>query len=216
MKPLRRIIFVLILLCIGQVWISRTPDEGASCPQLLKWHLPKLRSAKVVWDPLMENGTAYLDLRGGSLLGVLPERIGKAVGSVLNLFRPKRSKESISAAVECFLSSATLAPGKYSLPAVDTDPSETFELTEQHIRLLKKLRFRWLDFYDAPAIDPKRPFGDMSFFELDMNDILGIAPKRESTQEPFTREELDRFEKLHREMQQAVQIYLREATVEGE
>jgi hypothetical protein len=72
------------------------------------------------------------------------------------------------------------------------DPDGRFRFTDQHRRLLHELRLEWPDWqtisivadyvgmhlpgsgYPAPAVHFKRPFGDMSAFEIDMAAILGL------------------------------------------
>lgn len=52
-------------------------------------------------------------------------------------------------------------------------PAETFEVTAEHIRLLRSAYVEWQDCETgAPAIDPKRPYGN-SDVAGDVNDILG-------------------------------------------
>lgn len=85
-----------------------------------------------------------------------------------------------------------------------------FEFTHQHLRLLRKLNVQWQAHLFALGIDPKRPYGDATFFELDMADILGIKhnysdPNDLSRADRATIESLN---KLHDEMVPAMQVLL--------
>jgi hypothetical protein len=77
---------------------------------------------------------------------------------------------------------------------------ETFNLTEQHIALLKRAYVDWQDMETgAPAIDPKRPYGN--------SDVVGDVATILSLPEP----EGGDYEKLlalHRETQTALQVIL--------
>ena len=64
------------------------------------------------------------------------------------------------------------------------EPDGHFNFTVQHCRLLRKLRLEWPDGftnsafvewnYPAPVVHFKRPFGDMTTFEIDMAEILDL------------------------------------------
>jgi hypothetical protein len=65
------------------------------------------------------------------------------------------------------------------------EPDGYFHFTTQHRALLHALRFEWPDpqslwivaepgGYFAPAVHFKRPFGDMTAFEVDMGTIVGL------------------------------------------
>jgi len=64
------------------------------------------------------------------------------------------------------------------------EPDGHFRFTDQHRRLLRKLRFEWPDpqmigfvagnGYPVPAVHFKPPFGDMTSFDIDMASILGV------------------------------------------
>lgn len=49
-----------------------------------------------------------------------------------------------------------------------------FTVTEDHLKLFTELTFRYEDGieFGAPAVDPKRPYGNSSVF-MDMREILG-------------------------------------------
>lgn len=79
----------------------------------------------------------------------------------------------------------------------------TFNLTENHIKLLRNMYVCWNGCeYGAPAINPKRPYGNSSV-ECDIHRILtGEEPDELS-------DELDEeYYRLHQETQTALQIVL--------
>jgi hypothetical protein len=133
--------------------------------------------------------------------------------------------------LEEYLQVAELQPGRYTYPnllssrkhditidiLLDTNPTQaksqviTFDFTEQHRVLLQAACIRWEDWneegeglYPTPAIDPKRPYGDRTFYELDMADALGMDYSEQL--DPY-------FQTLHFEMQSALQVFLKYATL---
>ena len=131
-----------------------------------------------------------------------------------------------------FQSTATIKPGKYLIRntmiedypagrfninidgAGDYDfgkaPTLEFELTEDHIKLLKIAQWKYW------CIDPKRPYGDATNYYVDMAKALGIAgeSKGESKAEnltgkvTFTLKETKRMDRLHGDMVFAFAVLL--------
>jgi hypothetical protein len=83
---------------------------------------------------------------------------------------------------------------------------ETFEVTEEHIKLLRAAYVDWRECeFGAPAIDCKRPYGNSSV-ELDIADILGY----EYDYEDEDIEELNSYlREVHYGTHQALQIFLK-------
>ena len=78
-----------------------------------------------------------------------------------------------------------------------------FEVTEDHLKLLKHSHIIWrASEYGAPAIDPKRPYGNSSV-ESDIAEIL-----------EWDKEDSQRAEKIHRELETVLQIVLVTQTFE--
>lgn len=78
-----------------------------------------------------------------------------------------------------------------------------FEVTEDHLKLLKHSHIIWrTSEYGAPAIDPKRPYGNTSV-ESDIAEIL-----------EWDKEDSQRAEKIHRELEKVLQIVLVTQTFE--
>ena len=89
--------------------------------------------------------------------------------------------------------------------------SEIFHVTEEHIKLMKRLHIGWCDDeYGAPEVDHKRPYGN-SDVEEDMKTILNLS----SNKCPHCEEVLDDSDdekannlvaSLHKDMQTVLQI----------
>jgi hypothetical protein len=98
------------------------------------------------------------------------------------------------------------------------EPDGYFHFTDQHLRLLHELRFEWPDNqimgivagagYPVPAVHFKRPFGDMTSFEIDMVAILGLPPQRTDKVDPV----LDR---LYWEMWPALQTFVQYVQIDA-
>lgn len=79
----------------------------------------------------------------------------------------------------------------------DTLKGKMFEVTEEHLKLLKHSYVMWrASEYGAPMIDPKKPYGN-TCVESDIAEILGW--------ENYNNE---RAEKVHRELEIVLQIVL--------
>lgn len=98
----------------------------------------------------------------------------------------------------------------------------TIEVTEAHLKLLRAANVQTVedDGLDIGVqIDCKRPYGDMSYFELDMGGILGIEPegplrKDRPDLRDFSEPQLARFSELHEQTQPVLQVLLQRATLE--
>ena len=79
----------------------------------------------------------------------------------------------------------------------------TFTITEDHLKLLRRAYVGWDDCETgAPAIDCKRPYGN-SYVPGDVAEILGWEVGEELTDEQY-----DRAMELHSETEAALQIIL--------
>lgn len=188
---------------------------AATMFKLTPTHLTLLRHSVVLWipvesgapgalpSPLMASDTmsdaAYADVAKRAGL----EKVDKAQIDQLLKELPE--------AFDQLIEHGKLAPGtyKYDNPLADIpwsanalpdelahlakDKVVTFTITERHIKLLRNARWRMM------MMNPKRPYGDMTSFEIDMAEILG-----EPEDEP-------KLWKLHTEMLSALQVYLQNA-----
>lgn len=79
-----------------------------------------------------------------------------------------------------------------------------FILTSDHLKLIRNMYVGWQDCeFGAPEIDPKRPYGN-SYVVGDIHCILEGGHEDDD----LTDEQIEEYEKLHRETQTALQIIL--------
>lgn len=98
-------------------------------------------------------------------------------------------------------------------PFVEARPdSGAFDFTNRHRRLLEMTNWRLSDPYDdgdIPGADPKRPYGDFTFYQLEMALHLGLIPaQKPADHDPMTPEIVEAMTSLHGEMQPALQVFL--------
>lgn len=99
------------------------------------------------------------------------------------------------------------------------------EITEDHVKLLRAIDIRWpsssecadrlaVGEYPAAAADPKRPYGDFTYIEVDMARILGVLPPPPEDGsgifEPSP-ELADHLQRLHWQMLVAMQVFVEHA-----
>lgn len=85
-----------------------------------------------------------------------------------------------------------------------------FTLTADHIRLLRRANVTWDSAeFGAPAIDPKRPFGNSSVVR-DIHEILGwpLPEDEEERERHLDREGHGRAVMLYRQLETALQVVL--------
>lgn len=94
-------------------------------------------------------------------------------------------------------------------------------LIDDHVKLLRAIGIRWPSEYDcedrlelgdypAAAADPKRPYGDFTFIEVDMARILGVLPPPKSGEPAIfdpSPELAQRLQRLHWQMLVAMQVF---------
>ena len=114
------------------------------------------------------------------------------------------------------LSEAQIAQFRSEVPRLE--PDRTFLFTSAHRALLKQLRFGWprpslISIFPAwggqivPIVNFKRPFGDMSAFDIDMAAILGLPrPADNGKFDPV-------LWRLYTEMLPALQVFVEHAEV---
>lgn len=86
--------------------------------------------------------------------------------------------------------------------------NQKFELTEQHLGLLKEANVRWDESeYGAPAIDSKRPYGNSGVLE-DLAEILGVPWDGDEDNGGLSDSTVERLKRLHMETETALQICL--------
>jgi hypothetical protein len=191
-------------------------------------HLTLLRQATALWTPVEAGSPAILispkeldDLPAEEIEADIAARAGLAVGE---LETARRLVAELPEAFAQFLAHGTLAAGRYTyanpivefpfaaqaLPPELTDlagdEAVVFDLVDEHLALLRTARWRGL------WMNSKRPYGDMTYFELDMARILDEPVLRnEDARLPVAQEQ--RLSKLHAETLPALQVYLYHAEV---
>jgi len=92
-----------------------------------------------------------------------------------------------------------------------------FIVTENHIKLLKAAYVWWDDAeFGAPGINPKAPYGDSLDVPLSIAEIIGLKiPKKVADgEEGLGGSQADFCNKLHREMEDVLQILLSNCKIE--
>lgn len=89
--------------------------------------------------------------------------------------------------------------------------TDYFEINEDHLRLLRRMNFRWEDdCYDgAPAVDCKRPYGNSDVW-LDVAEITGIVPTEDDDngEQHYPKGTREKCMVLHREAGTALEIVM--------
>lgn len=202
-------------------------------------HVRLLRAAAVVWAPVESGAPAVLysprllEEEDGVPYADVAARAGLEIGSPPSEAQ-KRDVEALLAGLPAafvrFMELGRLEPGRYSyrnplvgLPHSDyLVPSDRpglarqalveFELTPELAKLLRHARWEagsggWL------GLNPKRPYGDMTYFELDMAEILG-EPRVQDAAGHLSPDLEARLGGLHEDMQGALQVFLQNARLE--
>ncbi len=98
----------------------------------------------------------------------------------------------------CMVGSDTLA-----LTPIPEDSIMQFNVTDEHLKLIDHTRVSGGEF------NVKRPYGDMTYYYLDMARALEIPIHQNQDGDPdFSEEELNRMDKMHGEMMFVVQTFL--------
>jgi hypothetical protein len=88
----------------------------------------------------------------------------------------------------------------------------TFQVTSEHVTLMRNMNTRTWESY-IELMDLKRPYGDMTYFYIDMADALREPVPRDGEGKPmFPAEAEQRYERLHAEMLFAVQAFWNHAS----
>lgn len=102
----------------------------------------------------------------------------------------------------------------------------TIAVTDEHLKLLRNIESRWPSqweceerlesgTYPAGAADPKRPYGDFTYIEVDMARILGCLPPPPDGDEPAVFEPepalAEHLQRLHWQMLGAMQAFVENA-----
>ena len=208
---------------------------------LADYHIALIRQAVISWD-YAEAGAPAMDPEkpfGSISTRAAIARIAR-LDSTTDTKRLKAIYADVGHALQSFLWYGELEPGVYRVPhplngelsALDRRGARSknspepkiieFQFKEAHRRLLDRAVLRWTDwprYFGAdhmnptPGIDPKRPYGDRTYFEIDMAEILGI-PVKDEPSDPFTPQQAKELVTLHHEMRQALQVFVVKAGIQ--
>ncbi len=174
-----------------------------------------IRRMAVAWNP---EGTGAPILNPQAPYGSLDraEDISNVTGDDEGTDEEHRA---LGEALAVFVANATLKPGRYAYhnPLAKLPPDEmldlfrsgetgtspehiTFDVTAEHLALVRQLSVRWDEANDVPGVDPRHPYGGSADATAEVKRILGET----SAGDPAD---------LHREMQPALQILLRHADI---
>ena len=201
-------------------------------------HVRLLRGATAVWAGAIESGAPAVLCSPRFLQGDeipyddLARRGGLKVDSPPTEAQRRdidRLLADLPEALSRFISEGRLRPGRYSyrnplpsLPMVENlvppshqelarETTVTFDFTAEHAKLLRAARWEggggWL------GMNPKRPYGDMTYFELDMLEILGEPETARDAEGHLAREQEARLGRIHEDMQVALQVFLLHAEI---
>lgn len=201
---------------------------GAPPPRLSALHLALFRRLRVDWSPV-ESGAPgiypFQPLLGqGSAL-----HIARSILKNPDPALAVRLLAELNLLVVPIIEQADFAPGRYCVPleqrenfdtpASGVDAQGYFELQPAHVKLVKRALWRvpdgeavreYLahdDCWPMPVIDGKRPYGDFTWFQVDMARILGEPYRCDAIGYPIDDEAKDeRLERLHFQTLPALQV----------
>lgn len=212
---------------IRQVYAA--PEAGLPyTPQ----HAALVRLLRVQWMPV-ESGAPGIDfeqpLRGGTdTLATARSSLNTADDALVI----RRLAEVCRLVPRYVQSIGRLQPGRYEVPAEmreafdfpesGVDAKGTFNLRKEHLVLLRAAVWREVDeralgavlregerFWPMPYIDGKRPYGDTSYYQIDIGRLLGEPYPLDAKGYAITDPVKDaRFERLHYETLAALQVFL--------
>lgn len=203
-------------------------------------HVDLMRQMRFTWDGA-ERGAPMLDARRPYGRSDLLTQLGETFASGDDAERARRHVEMFFVLGRA-LKHGALEPGRYPLRNVSADDvrramrgydatdadlgldaDEQVTITDDHLQLLRDIDIRWpsesdcedrfaAGEYPAAAGDPKRPYGDFTFIEVDMARILGVLPPADDSGifEPSP-ELADRLQRLHWQMLVAMQVFAEQA-----
>ena len=87
--------------------------------------------------------------------------------------------------------------------------TDVFKITDKHLKLIRRMQVGWqFSETGAPQINPKRPYGN-SDVARDVGEILEYKPRGyDGDPEEYSEKQCEKFLRLHRETEIALQIVL--------
>lgn len=213
---------------------------GAPHPHLSPSHLTLMRKLRVMWVPV-EDGAPGIDMHK-PLIGQ-----GQTVAEASAALNTTDEAHAVHTLAELGLMihafvrhGGTLPPGRYSVPEEmrkffafpesGVDAFGHFELRKEHIILLKAAQWCVVDSdtigdvldgeqegWPMPFVDGKRPYGDRSYYQIDMAEVLGEPYRVGRRGDTIADAAKDaRLERLHTETLAALQVFLVHAIPTGQ
>lgn len=219
---------------------SLYPDES----NLTKAHVALIRRMRMSWNGA-ESGAPQCEPLQSFAGGTAPELVRAELGDLSDQ-ELAEFMISLVPAMYLFLDKATLKPGTYTLGNMDADllaqskqgldnaealfqisPEMSVTLDEEDILLVKETRWEWPDEGDmlgalenadiaGPTIDPKRPYGDMSYIDLDIHRALSwpVESRNEDGYIQISDAQSEDATRLHFKQLGAVQAFLEHAELD--
>lgn len=218
------------------------PDK----PKLTKPHLTLIRQMRLSWNGV-ESGAPQCEPIQSFTGGTAPDLIRAELGDIDDE-AVAEFMITLPAALRVFMEKATLAPGTYTLGNMTPEllerakmglegadrlfsisPDMTFTVEQDDITLAAHAQWQWPDegdMYEAfdhddiagPTVDGKRPYGDMSAFDLDVHRILGwpIERRNKDGYIEVTDAQVDMATRLHFRQLGTLQAFVEHAKIAAE
>jgi hypothetical protein len=209
---------------------------SAPAPALSPRHVALMRLLRVMWVPI-ESGAPGIDSEQ-PLIGAETMATARAALAGADELVVVRALAEVGLLLPAYVASlATLEAGPYTLPASErgqfADPASgvdahgVFQLRREHLTLLRAAVWRQVDgdsieevlaygpaYWPMPYIDGKRPYGDSSYYQIDMARLLGEPYRLDAKGDAVADDAKDqRLERLHNETLAALQVFLLNATL---
>ena len=204
---------------------------GAMPPVLAPRHLALAAHLRVDWMPV-ESGAPCIDAER-PLVGEGPAvALAKAALDTEDAALAIRTLAEVGRLIPDIVAGLALAPGVYAVPAdmrawfatgaCGVDDAGFFDLRAEHLVLLRAAQWRVVDSdciddvlaygdeaWPMPYIDGKRPYGDCSYYQLDIARLLGEPYALDDRGYAIPAQDKDdRLEQLHVETLGALQVLL--------
>lgn len=226
---------------LGLPWLSRRKSTlqrhtmvqavfAKALPPLTHQHLQLIRQLRVIWLPI-ESGAPGIDPMQPLLGDLLGLEAAQQILQTRDADLATKLLAEVCLWVPEFTASATLAPGSYALPTGfdGKAQNEKFEFRAEHLTLLQAALWRKVDdsnvadvladedssqpLWPMPYIDGKRPYGDRSYYQIDMAELLGQPYAKDAQGRYILPPEKDEaLKQLHLQTQAALQVLFMHGT----
>ena len=204
-------------------------------------HVNFIRKARLVWDGTESGAPMLSPITPYGQTDILAQIISET--NCTDRKSAVDFHISMVIALSDFCNRGELAAGEYALKNISAkeitqqmdgygikatqmglSPKGLIRVDEPMVKLVKGVHWEWsnrwenedrlaIDEWPGPAIDPKRPYGDMSYIQLDMHRILAW-PVEKKTPDGFialTDQQDDQLQALHLRLLGVMQVFLEQA-----